>query len=111
MMSLEQFFQFVDKEGRVVVLRDSGRAYVAHRLETNSDCRKDSREPRRSGIDGVANIADLENDIVTGLTREELLDRINRDIELWKAGQGDHTVDNLDDEEYSGDSELYLEPV
>jgi len=64
-------------------------------------------------------LIDEDNDIMD-LTQAELLDKINRDIAMWKAAQEEETPDWLDDDftnknrvniDDISDDKFYLEPL
>jgi hypothetical protein len=68
----------------------------------------------------VLGLADYENLIwkhsdVRELTEEELLNKINKDIALWKASQEEKNIINFEDFDEDKDSleedNYYLEPV
>lgn len=97
--SLEQIMELIKKTGdRFVVLdNDSSSAFVILSL----------REYQRLALD--------QNE-VKDLTEEELLNKINRDIAVWKSSQeenllGDEPVSFIDDLEDLSEDKYYFEPL
>ncbi len=59
----------------------------------------------------------MKNNPVKDLSEEELLNKINKDIAVWKANQEDekllegwHDLNNSDDDQYEED-QYYFEPI
>ncbi|HUT22384.1 MAG TPA: hypothetical protein VMX18_03185 [Candidatus Bipolaricaulota bacterium] len=60
-----------------------------------------------------------ENTGIRDLTQEELLDRMNRDIALWKVGQddlrdnwtGDEEISDFAENQEENEEKFYLEPL
>ena len=69
-------------------------------------------------IDDYENIV-LKNSLVKDLSEEELLNKINKDIAIWKANQEDEklleafkeTNDEVDLSEETEEDQYYFEPV
>lgn len=101
MKNLERLLDLIKKTGDRYVFEDKhGNLFVA------------------LSIDDYENIV-LKNSLVKDLSEEELLNKINKDIAIWKANQEDEklleafkeTNDEVDLSEETEEDQYYFEPV
>lgn len=113
-MDIMRLLRIAKKEGKVVLAGPDGDLYtLSPYIEDRSEGYReyfanlstseymDALHPRPSHVN-------VEEKVVS-LTKEDLIDKINRDIALWKEGQAD--LPEQEDEEGENDPITYIEPL
>lgn len=112
MLEANSIFSYADERGEIFVLRENGAKYLVTRLTENISGEVNDQTAAQVG-EGIVNISD-----VVFLTKEQLVDKINRDIAIWRASQNEKMTDLFEEisdfpkkDADSAEEYVYIEPV
>lgn len=120
MLDINHLFALTDKEGSVVIVSQSGGMYRLSAIHGAESVERDGFIELQDDIDRPNGRESLNDVNISTLTKDQLVDKINRDIALWKTSQEEKKDDFIDDffdnrdniEKSEQISEpVYLEPI